>query len=132
MSFSHCGDLRQFDVQKKEIHMSSFKYKDKLQIQRNYSPLFHTKLVHLATLISLHFFEELALLWDYCIKLNGLNLHIIATAAIVLLKCTVTDLFLCFLERNLNPIRSSTKQLYHFCGLNHSDHRLEEWDEGGS
>ena len=42
--------------------MSSFKYKDNFQIQRNYSPLFHTKLVYLATLISLHLYEELALL----------------------------------------------------------------------
>lgn len=62
MSFSHCGDLKQFDVQKKEIHMSSLKYKDNFQIGCNYSPLFHTKLVYLATLISLLLHEELALL----------------------------------------------------------------------
>lgn len=61
MSFSHCGDLTRFDVQKKEIHMSSFKY-DNFQMQRNYSPLFHTKLVYLATLISLHLYKELAFL----------------------------------------------------------------------
>lgn len=42
--------------------MSSFKYKDYFQIQHNYSPLFHTKLVYLAALISLHLDEELALL----------------------------------------------------------------------
>lgn len=43
--------------------MSSFKYKDNFQMQRNYSPLFHTKLVYLAILISniLHLLEEQAL-----------------------------------------------------------------------
>lgn len=38
--------------------MSSFKYNDNFQMRRNYSLLFHTKLVHLAPLISLHLYKE--------------------------------------------------------------------------
>lgn len=56
----HREDVRKFDVQGKEIHMSSFKYKDNFHIQCNYSPLFHSKLVYLDTFI-LHFCEELRL-----------------------------------------------------------------------
>lgn len=58
MSFSHCGDLKQFDApthptRKKERGKKKGKsichhLKDNFQIQRNYSSLFHTKLVYLA------------------------------------------------------------------------------------